>query len=167
MVEVPRGSTVKYKYDDRTGLFVWSRALPLGVHYPYDFGFLPQTLSGDGEGLDALVWADVPSHPGIIVPCRAIGALRVEQQRPNQPTKRNDRLLAVPVNAHRRGQVQDVGDIARRVLDEIEAFFAASLALTGKNVRFCGWADAVEAARIIDDSHARYVARPTDDESVS
>lgn len=158
VVEVPRGSSVKLKYDEHTETFVWSRPLPLGSSYPFDFGFMPQTVAGDGEALDALVYAEVASFPGVVVPSRAIGALRVEQMRPGQPNKRNDRVLVIPANSHRRGQLRDIGDVAQRVLDEIEAFFGASLALTGKQVRFCGWADARETAKLIQQAHASYTA---------
>ena len=156
VVEVPKGSSVKLKYEESSGLFLWSRALPLGTRFPYDFGFLPQTIGGDGDALDVLVLADVASYPGVVVPARAIGALRVEQMRPGQPVKRNDRILLVPINGHRRRHINDVAHVAQRVLDEIEAFFSASLALTGKNVRFCGWASASEAETIIQDGHAHY-----------
>lgn len=158
VVEIPRGSTVKLKYDEQSGLFLWSRALPLGVSFPHDFGFLPRTLSGDGDALDALVFTEVASYPGVVVPSRAIGALRVEQMRPGQPVKRNDRLLVIPVNEHRRAAVRDVSDVPQRVLDELQAFFTASLAMTGKNVQFRGWADSEEANQLIDESHARYRA---------
>lgn len=158
VVEVPRGSEVKLKYDEDTGTFEWSRTLTLGVRYPYDFGFLPQTLAGDGDAMDALVFAEAASYPGVVVPGRAIGALRVEQMRPGQPVKRNDRVLVVPVNDHRGDGLQDIDQVATRVRDELEAFFTASLALTGKRVRFCGWADAAETAGLIADAHARYRA---------
>jgi inorganic pyrophosphatase len=156
VVEVPRGSEVKLKYDDRLGLFVWSRALCLGIRYPYDFGFLPQTLAGDGDALDAVVFAEVASFPGVVVPARVLGALRVEQQRPGQPARRNDRVLMVPASAHRRKEIDDISGVPERVLDELQAFFAASLALTGKNVGFRGWSGAAEATRLIDDAHAHY-----------
>lgn len=156
VVEVPRGSGVKLKYDDRLGLFVWSRALSLGIRYPYDFGFFPQTLAGDGDAMDAVVFAEEGSYPGVVVPARVIGALRVEQQRPGQAVKRNDRVLVVPASAHRRKQIGDIGGVPQRTLDELQAFFAASLALTGKSVRFCGWADAAEATRLIEDAHIDY-----------
>ncbi|MEM9492111.1 MAG: inorganic diphosphatase [Myxococcota bacterium] len=158
VVEVPRGSAVKFKYDEELGVFTWSRALPLGVRFPFDFGFLPQTLSGDGDALDVLILTQAASHPGVVVPARAIAALRVEQMRAGQPVKRNDRILVVPEHAHRRASTTDLGDLATRLLDEIQAFFAASLALTGKTVRFCGWADAAETAQLISDGHAAYRA---------
>ena len=159
VVEVPRGSAVKLKYDEHTGTFMWSRTLTLGVVYPYDFGFLPQTLAGDGDALDAMVYADASSYPGVVVPARAIGALRVEQQRQGQAIRRNDRIVVVPLNAHRQDALRDIDAIAQRERDELETFFAASLALTGKTVRFCGWADAAEAERLVADAHARYLAR--------
>ncbi|HWN66669.1 MAG TPA: inorganic diphosphatase [Haliangium sp.] len=159
VVEVPRGSAVKLKYDEQTGTFMWSRTLTLGVVYPYDFGFLPQTLAGDGDALDAMVYADASSYPGVVVPARAIGALRVEQQRQGQAIRRNDRIVVVPLNAHRQDALRDIDAITQRERDELEAFFAASLALTGKTVRFCGWADAAEAERLIADAHAQYLGR--------
>ena len=161
VVEVPRGSEVKLKYDEHTDTFMWSRTLTLGVRYPYDFGFLPQTLAGDGDAMDALVFAEASSYPGVVVPGRAIGTLRVEQLRTGQPVKRNDRVLVVPVNDHRGDVLQDIDQVSARVREELEAFFTASLALTGKRVRFCGWADAAESERLIADAHARYrAARP-------
>lgn len=159
VVEVPRGSSVKLKYDENTETFVWSRTLTLGVVYPYDFGFLPQTLAGDDDALDALIFAEASSYPGVVVPGRPLGALRVEQQRPGQSIRRNDRVLIAPLYAHRQDGLRDIDRVAERVRDELQAFFSASLALTGKEVRFCGWANAAEAESIIDDAHARYRAR--------
>ncbi|WP_428268801.1 inorganic diphosphatase [Haliangium sp.] len=159
VIEVPRGSAVKLKYDEETGTFVWSRTLTLGVTYPHDFGFLPQTLAGDGDALDAMVLAHASAYPGVVVPARALGTLRVEQQRVGQAVKRNDRVLVVPANAHRQHDIRDIADVPGRVRDEIEAFFGASLALTGKSVRFCGWADAAETATLVSEAHARYLAR--------
>lgn len=159
VVEVPAGSRVKLKYDADLNLFVWSRGLSLGVCFPYDFGFLPRTLAEDGDALDAFVYADVPSHPGVVVPGRVLGALRVEQQRDAQPAKRNDRMLVVPLHAHRKEALSDISHLPTRVRNEIEEFFRASLVLTGKNVRFLGWADAAEAGEILARAEERYAAR--------
>jgi inorganic pyrophosphatase len=150
VVEVPRGCAVKLKYDPEIGAFVWSRALPLGLVFPYDFGFLPRTLAGDGDAVDALLYTEVPSFPGVVVRGRVIGALRVVQQRGGRAEKRNDRIIVVPDAEHRRDGLGDVGQLPARVRDEIEAFFAASLALTGKTVRFDGWASAIEADAAVD-----------------
>lgn len=159
VIEVPRGSNVKFKYDDELGVFTWSRALSVGVCFPHDFGFLPRTLAEDGDAVDTLVLSPVPGYPGVVVKGRVLGALRVEQKRPGQPVKRNDRVLVVPVNAQRTHHLRDIGDVPRRQLDEYQAFFQASLLLTGKNVRFCGWADAAETRTLIDEAHERYRQR--------
>lgn len=150
VVETPAGSRLKLKYDPDLGTFVWSRKLAGGVTYPFDYGFVPRTISGDGEALDAMVYSDTPSATGVVVPSRIIGALRVEQQRSGKPKKRNDRLIAVPIYDHHLAHVTDIDQLADRVRQEIVEFFRASLVLTGKRVRFRDWAGADEARDILD-----------------
>jgi inorganic pyrophosphatase len=156
VVETPRGSGIKFAYDELSRTFVWSRPLIAGLTFPYDFGFLPQTLGDDGDALDALLLTDLGSHPGVVVPARVIGALRVEQFRDGQPTKRNDRLMLMPCNEHRSGHIEEVADLPARVREEIEAFFLASLKLTGKKIEFRGWADAAEAKALVDQAALQF-----------
>ncbi len=156
VVEVPCGSTVKLKYDATLNLFEWSRGLPAGVSFPFDFGFLPQTLGDDGDAVDAVVLGEAGAFPGIVVRSRIIGALEVTQRRDGIPPKRNDRIIAVPINEHRMSHIGTIRDLPERVLEEIEAFFAASLAVTEKEVSFDGWASAEQAAVLIKQAHARY-----------
>lgn len=149
VVETPAGSRVKYKYDETLGVFAWSRLLPPGLVYPFDYGFLPGTVSGDGDALDAIVWAEQPTQSGVVVPSRVIGALRVEQQRDGGPVKRNDRILVVPVLDPNEAAARDVTDVPGGVLTELERFFVASLNGTGKVIRLDGWADAMEAEGLV------------------
>src|SRR5262249_9467946 len=79
VVETPRAAVAKFKYDADSGTMMLSRELPLGIAYPYDWGFVPATKAGDGDPLDAMVLWDAASYPGVVVPSRIIGALRVEQ----------------------------------------------------------------------------------------
>ena len=160
VVEVPRGSQIKLKYDPVMGAFVWSRAMPHGLRFPYDFGFLPRTYAEDNDAADALIYSEVASYPGVVVPSRIIGALRVEQKRDGQPVKRNDRILVVPINEHRCSHINDVHQIPERERDELVEFFRASLAMTGKKVTFRGWADALEATELVAAAHARYGTAP-------
>src|SRR5215471_1514644 len=75
MVEIPRGSRNKYEYDHERGVFRLDRVLYSSVHYPTDYGFLPNTLSGDGDPLDVLVVVDEPTFPGCLMRVRPIGTL--------------------------------------------------------------------------------------------
>lgn len=150
VVETPKGSAVKLKYAPDLEAFRWSRALPTGMVFPGDYGFVPGTLAGDGEQLDALVLGTSAGQSGIVIPCRVLGALELYQQRASEPEKDNHRLLAVPANEHRFAHLANAADLGQRRLDELEAFFRAYLALTGKSIRTAGWLDAASAAALIE-----------------
>ena len=81
VVESPRGSSVKLKYHRQLGALTLSRPLPAGLTYPHDWGFVPGTLASDGDPVDALVLSDVGTAPGVVIACRPIGVLEIEQNR--------------------------------------------------------------------------------------
>jgi inorganic pyrophosphatase len=147
VVESPRGSTIKLKYDADLEAFTLSRPLTDGVVYPYDWGFIPSTRAADGDPLDAMVIWDRASFPGVVLACRLIGVLAVEQNSKQQPVRRerNDRLIALPVDAPRYASIVSVDDLPARMKEEIESFFVASTALENKDLRFGGWSG-VDAA---------------------
>jgi inorganic pyrophosphatase len=152
VVEAPRGSVLKLKYEPRWEAMSVSRPLPLGVSYPFDWGFIPSTFAADGDPLDAMLFWDVTSYPGVIVPSRAIGVLQVEQNRTNHdPSERvrNDRILSVPLQARREHAISDVGALPLRVRQELEQFAIAATNLEGKDVRIVGWGDAEAALELV------------------
>ncbi len=153
IVESPMGTAVKLKYDPSTHLFVWSRGLPSGTTFPGDFGFVPQTLAGDGDALDVLSIGATCGYPGILIPARVIGALQIFQTRDGGPEKDNHRLLTVATNEHRFTHIVNPQDLGARLLAELEAFFRASLALTTKQIRIDGWLDADAATRLVATTH--------------
>lgn len=139
VVESPRGSAIKLKYSDELKAMSVSRPLPLGVFYPYDWGFVPGTRAEDGDPVDALLLWDVASFPGVVVPSRAIAVVEVEQNRAKAKGRiRNDRIVAVPVEARRERELT-LTSIPDRVRQELEHFFVAATALEGKDVRVLGW----------------------------
>jgi inorganic pyrophosphatase len=154
VVESPRGSTVKLKYDPDLRAFALGRPLPDGLTYPYDWGFVPSTRAADGDPLDGLIVWDRPSYPGVVLACRLIGVLRVEQNSKDRPghRERNDRLIALPLDAPHHGSIESVQDLPRRVRDEIEAFFAASTAFEKKGLEFRGWSGVKAAYDLVEAS---------------
>jgi inorganic pyrophosphatase len=149
VVESPRGSTLKLKYEPELGAFTLSRPLVLGLAYPYDFGFIPGTRAQDGDPLDALVFWDGASYPGLVLACRALGVLKVEQREEGGGRVRNDRLIATPVKAPREEHLRSVGDLSKRQQEELAQFFLSAVFFTGKEPKILGWGDHEAAEAIV------------------
>ena len=133
IIETPRGSHCKFKYDEEHGMFMFDKVLPIGLSFPYDFGFLPSTRGGDGDPLDVLVLTDQPTFVGCLVRAKLLGVLEAEQQTEEGETERNDRFIAVPIEA-KSGQPA-AGSIARlepALAQAITDYFVAYNALQGK-----------------------------------
>ena len=158
VVESPRGATLKLKYEPQWNVMSVSRPLSIGLTFPFDWGFVPSTRAADGDPLDAMLLWDVASYPGVVVPCRAIGVMHVEQNRTNHdPSERirNDRILSIPVEARREHRVSNVAALPVRMRQELEQFTLAATALEGKDVRVVGWGDAAAALKLVRESVAR------------
>ncbi len=148
VVETPRNARVKLAYDPGLQCFVMSRALLIGLHYPYDWGFLPSTLGPDGDPLDALVIHDAPTSPGLVLRCHVAGAVKVSQTEKGK-TERNDRFIAVPEHDRRAEELKDARDLPKSVRLQIEEFFSVSVITEEKKLEFLGWAGAEEALKLI------------------
>jgi inorganic pyrophosphatase len=150
VVETPRGSQAKFKYDPESDAMALSRPLPSGIVYPYDWGFIPSTRAADGDPLDAMILWDGAGFPGLVVASRLIGVLRVEQR--SQTTggrERNDRVFALPVKAPRLEQVRTIFDLPERVRLELEQFFQNVVAFEGKELALLGFAGPEEAEQLL------------------
>jgi inorganic pyrophosphatase len=149
VVEAPRGSSVKLKYEPETGAFALSRALPLGVTYPYDWGFFPSTRAPDGDPLDAMVLFDSGTYPGVVIPSTPIGVIRVVQRERGDAgakTVRNDRVIVVPAEI---GRYEHVRELPKAIGRELEEFFIAASKLAGKDLTVEGWDGPAEARETI------------------
>jgi inorganic pyrophosphatase len=150
VVESPRGSSAKFKYDVPGGVFMLSRPLPSGLVYPHDWGFIPSTRMADGDPLDAMVLWEGVSYPGVVIPCRLIGVLQVEQNRKSSPGReRNDRVLALPVRASHLEWIKGVSDIDSSMRAQLERFFEHAVAFERKDLRLLGWGDAEQADALL------------------
>lgn len=153
VVESPRGSSVKLKYDPKLGAFTIARPLILGVSYPYDWGFIPSTLAPDGDPLDAMVLHDGVTYPGVVIPCVPLGVVKLSQKKKKGGGReRNDRVLAVPVGAPRLAEIRDARDLPERVRKEIGQFFLTAVVLTNKDAELLGWDGPEAAARLITET---------------
>jgi inorganic pyrophosphatase len=141
VVETPKGSHNKYKYDGKLAVFMLGGVLPAGAAFPFDFGFVPSTRGEDGDPLDVLVLLDESVPTGCLVKVRLIGAIEARQTEPDGKRVRNDRLLAVAPHAHTHQHIRKPGDLRPKLLDEVEAFFIDYDAQRGKHfkpLRRCG-----------------------------
>jgi inorganic pyrophosphatase len=157
VVEAPRSSAVKLKYEPALDVFMFSRALPLGVTYPYDWGFVPSTRAEDGDPLDAMVLFDSGTWTGCVVPSKPIGVVRLVQRDGGKSKKeRNDRVIVLPAEDPR---YDDVTDLPKELRSELEQFFITVSMTTRKHVEVEGWEGPKAAVKTIDRAAAKYVRR--------
>jgi inorganic pyrophosphatase len=154
VVEAPRDSRLKLKYEPELGAITWGHPLPIGFAYPYDWGFVPSTLAPDGDPLDALVLSELPSYPGVVVPCRPFGVMLLEESGAKR-RERNDRLVVVPGDGRWTNELEDPDDLPRSTRQEIEHFFLSSVFFTRKNARCLGWKGPKAAVRLIESAAAK------------
>jgi inorganic pyrophosphatase len=150
VVETPRGSAAKLEFDPVLQLFTLSKALILGLTYPYDWGFIPSTTGEDGDPIDVLVLHDAATTPGLILKCKIIGVLEVVQTEGGKHAIRNDRIIAVPRHSHREQAEKDARDLSKQVRSEIEKFFAATDELEKKELKFLGWKGPKTGNRLVE-----------------
>lgn len=149
VIETPRGSRNKYAFDEKQHIFLLKAALPAGMVFPYDFGFIPQTVGGDGDPVDVLVLMDEPVFPGCAVLVRLIGVMESEQIEKGK-TNRNDRLIAVADAAHIYSPFQTVEDLPKQARTEISDFFANYHKLQGKESKTLAWKGPNKAHKLIE-----------------
>ena len=138
VVETPRGSTCKLDFDPKLRVFKLAKPLMAGLAYPYDWGFIPSTEAEDGDPLDVLVIHDAQTYPGVVLRCRPVGVLEVEQKSKGKK-ERNDRVFAVPDRSPLETDLQDIRHLPSRACEELEQFFSATNALEDKQLEFLRW----------------------------
>jgi len=151
VVEIPRGSRNKYEYDHERGVFRLDRVLYSSVHYPTDYGFIPDTLSGDGDPLDILIIVEEPTFPGCHLRARPIGTLTMIDEKGE-----DEKILAVPVDDPRFSDMRDLPDLHDHWPREIATFFRTYKELQGVQTDVRDWSNVDEAWRIIAEARARY-----------
>jgi inorganic pyrophosphatase len=148
LIEIPQGGEpVKYELDKESGAIYVDRFLHTAMFYPGNYGFIPHTLSGDGDPCDVIVANTRAIVPGAIISCRIVGVLLMEDE-----AGADEKLLAVPSSwlTQRYDSVQNYTDLPEITLKQIEHFFESYKDLEpGKWVKCRGWGDADHARRLV------------------
>ena len=144
IIEVPKGSKNKYELDKETGLLRLDRVLYSAVHYPADYGFIPRTFCDDGDPLDALVLSQEPVHPLTIVEARAIGVMRMRDEKGI-----DDKIVSVSVRDPAYASYTDKSQLPAHMLVEIRRFFEDYKILEHKQVVVEDLLGVPDAVRII------------------
>jgi inorganic pyrophosphatase len=139
VVEAPKGSLIKLKYDSQLGAFTVSHALALELSYPFDWGFIPSTHAPDGDPLDVLIVHEGATYPGVVLPCRPLGVVEMDQENEKGKRERNDRVIVMPSWHDRLGEFERARDLPKRLREEIEQFFLSTAFFTAKNPKILSW----------------------------
>ncbi len=119
-IEIPQGVSVKYELDKESGMIFVDRFLYTDMAYPFNYGFVPNTLSGDGDPVDVLVLSSKPVVPGVVIPSRIIGMLEMEDE-----AGQDEKVIAVPMPKvdQKFASYNDINDIPNDIKEKIKYFF--------------------------------------------
>jgi inorganic pyrophosphatase len=149
VIETPRGTSNKLRFEPSLGLFSLSKVLPVGMSFPYDFGFIPGTQGEDGDPVDILVLMDAPLWPGCVVAAQVLGVIEAEQQQGGQWI-RNDRLVATARKTPTDGAVRRLRDLDATLVEQIESFFVAYNMAEHRGFRCIGRRGPKRARQVIE-----------------
>lgn len=119
-IEIPAGSSVKYELDKDSGVIMVDRFNFTAMEYPFNYGFIPNTMSPDGDPADVLVISSQPVYPGVVISCRPIGMLEMEDE-----AGIDTKIIAVPVDKVDpfMKNLKDIADLESATKDQIKHFF--------------------------------------------
>lgn len=144
VIEMPKNSHNKYEYDEELDIILLDRVFYTAMALPYDYGFIPQTRSEDGDHLDGIVLLDEPAYPGIMVPCRPIGVIYMVDT-----GEKDEKIVSVPVGDPRYSHIQDLEDLGPHFQKEITHYFETYKQLQGKEVKINGWGNREKALKVM------------------
>jgi inorganic pyrophosphatase len=153
IIEINRGSKNKYEIDKKTGLIALDRAMHTAQDYPFDYGFVPQTLWDDGDALDVVVLTTYPLFPGILVRVRPVAIIHMIDN-----GESDAKIVAVPTEDPRFDEVIDLQDVNKHTIKEIEHFFLTYKKIQKKEVTISGIEGREAAEKAFERSREMYQA---------
>ncbi len=151
IIEIPKFSKNKYEIDKETGMIALDRVMHTAQDYPFDYGFVPQTLFDDGDALDVVVLTTYPLAPGILVKARPVAIMEMIDG-----GDRDDKIVAVPVDDPRFDEVKDLADINKHFVKEMTHFFETYKKVQNKEVSIGSWHGKDEAMAAFEKSRDMY-----------
>jgi len=151
IIEIPKFSKNKYEIDKETGIIALDRVMHSAQDYPFDYGFVPQTLFDDGDALDVVLLTTYPLAPGILVRARPVAIMEMVDG-----GERDDKVVAVPVDDPRFDHVKDIGDLNPHFQKEMTHFFETYKKVQNKEVSIGQWSGAKEAKEAFQKSCEMY-----------
>jgi inorganic pyrophosphatase len=151
IVEIPKGSRNKYEWDHERDALVLDRFLFSSVVYPTDYGFIPETLSLDGDPLDAMVCVSEPTFPGCMIDVKPIALFRMEDEK-----GLDDKVLCVPLSDPGWNTLESLDEVPDQLQNEIAHFFSIYKTLENKQVSVHGWFSRQDALDEIKASRERF-----------
>jgi len=149
IIETPRGGRAKFDYDRESGLFALHDVLPAGMAFPMAFGFIPNTLGGDGDPLDVIVLADEDLPVGSLATVKLLGVIEACQTERDGRENRNDRLIARILKTRIYADVHDLECLGHAMVGELTSFFETYNALKGKHFQVSAVSDPARACALI------------------
>ncbi len=151
IVEIPKFSKNKYEIDKETGIIALDRVMHSAQDYPFDYGFVPQSLFDDGDALDVVLLTTYPLMPGILVKARPVAIMEMIDG-----GDRDDKVVAVPVDDPRFNDVQDLSDLNKHFIKEMTHFFETYKKIQNKEVQIGAWQGKDEAKAAFEKSVQMY-----------
>lgn len=155
VIETPKGSRNKYKYDPEYQTFALGGLLAEGLVFPYDFGFIPSTRGKDGDPLDIMILLQEPAHVGCLVDVRVIGVIEADQTQDGERTG-NDRLIGVAIHSYEHEELESLSEMPKPVLDQVEEFFISYNKSRGKKFKVKGRHGPKRAAELVEEAIAAF-----------
>ena len=144
LIEIPKGSRNKYEYDFQLKKIRYDRMIFSSMMYPADYGFIPETLALDGDPLDVLVLVTEPTFPGCVIEVKPIGVFHMADEKGP-----DEKVICVPISDPIGSRVNDLSELNKHLIKEIEHFFKVYKDLEKKKVDVGGWGDVREAKEIV------------------
>ncbi|MDP3996132.1 MAG: inorganic diphosphatase [bacterium] len=151
IIEIPKGSKNKYEIDKETGIIALDRVAHTAQDFPFDYGFIPQTLWDDGDAIDVVLLTTYPLLPGILVRARPVALLEMIDGGDS-----DDKVIAVPKDDPRFDDTRDLKDLNKHTLKEIEHFYSTYKKLQNKEVEVRGFKERSAAEEAFTRGRALY-----------